>query len=630
MRKHIKIVPIFLSFLIFISSVYHFSFISYAEIYRDENGHPHVQNWSDIKDFGVNWIVWLSSQIGAVANYDFALFVQNQEAWKNLWTESNVTISDSEGGTVITFSDDLVAFIKQALKEYAEESCGFWIMPTVDFRLLPGTMFNDGRDYKNLKTIVNEKGIVFAGVSTQGSSTIRSVELADIYSNGIPMVYVCTSSSYDPANPSNAVGCPTAFYGADTWVLCEFRNYNLYTTVEFNSFDEVVALNKRPSLTSRQNVSGFYTNISGSAFVPSGTDYRNVLISKDGRRVQVFKSLNSYKSYDSGTRPVYFGSKFYEDSGPVEVSFEDLEKYLDGKYDDFWEKMKDLIPEGSNLSEEELEKLVDSILEQLGEIGGSIGDVNESMKETNSWLEKIYNRLGEYDFSWLKKIYNKLDELDKTVASALSGMGLSIDLSSIEEYLATIVSQLDKISGQLEDMTEDEFSNRTDNLFEELLAAGTEIGEAARTKFPLSIPWDISYMLDRLGGGSSSPAPARAAPDAYTPGGFVSVYASDPLSPDGDNGEHGGSGGEHDSGGGSSGGGHSRPGGAFLSPTGAPVFELPFVISESMGIEGTVYVDMSDFEVVSRISRTLFTLLFAYGLVNLTFKAVSLGKDVFD
>lgn len=154
----------------------------------------------------------------------------------------------------------------------------------------------------------------------------------------------------------------------------------------------------------------------------------------------------------------------------------------------------------------------------------------------------------------------------------------------------------------LGDLTKDNVEERTDSVIDSILPFLSDIGTELKKKFPFSIPWDIYSILSFLG---SSGGSARAAPTSYSSDDSGIMLFSDDDS-------HGGGGGSHD-GPGSSGGGHSRP-------SGAPVFQIPFQISQSMGIEGTLLIDLEPFQVLSDISRTMFTCIFCLGLIRLTLK----------
>lgn len=57
-----------------------------------------------------------------------------------------------------------------------------------------------------------------------------------------------------------------------------------------------------------------------------------------------------------------------------------------------------------------------------------------------------------------------------------------------------------------------------------------------------------------------------------------------------------------------------------------PVFRLPIKL-ERLGIEEYIEIDLKDFEIVSSISRTLLTVLYCYGLLNLTMKVFPIAKE---
>lgn len=58
----------------------------------------------------------------------------------------------------------------------------------------------------------------------------------------------------------------------------------------------------------------------------------------------------------------------------------------------------------------------------------------------------------------------------------------------------------------------------------------------------------------------------------------------------------------------------------------APRFELPLVIKR-FGIDERIIVDMAMFQVLSNLSRSLFSMLFGMYLMNLTFKVVAMRKE---
>ncbi len=106
-----------------------------------------------------------------------------------------------------------------------------------------------------------------------------------------------------------------------------------------------------------------------------------------------------------------------------------------------------------------------------------------------------------------------------------------------------------------------------------------------KDKFPFSIPWDVRHIFASLASASS--------PQAYSMS--PAVY-------------YDGSG-----------------GGADTTDGSAPIWKIPVAVA-SAGIHEEFVIDLSDFAVVSRISRSLLTLYFCYGLINFTIKIVGLWK----
>lgn len=97
------------------------------------------------------------------------------------------------------------------------------------------------------------------------------------------------------------------------------------------------------------------------------------LVSRDGGRIRVYRTLDDFKRYSVGSRNVYYTENYYnyvpED---LSVSIDDLQKSVDD--------LKDVIDQllgqiGDNTSEKEIEELLKKILEAFpleGAGGGKI------------------------------------------------------------------------------------------------------------------------------------------------------------------------------------------------------------------------------------------------------------------
>lgn len=648
MKLRFKLFSIFLSVLIVFISSFQFSFISYAKIYRDDEGHPHVENFSDIAEFGVNWVLWASSQLGAVVTHDFSKFVENEAAWNSLWTEENVVIS--EDGSSVTFSEDLTAYIKQALIEYNEEINGFKLYPTINYLSVSPSKFKNIYLYKTFCNLIRENGIIDVNTNSsygfdRSDTMIVCVPFRQITEDSVSLV---AGTVY-----TGAIIVQGKFYGTNTWKLY---------SVQAKSFPTVYS-NSDGSLTYKEyeNFSSG-TDITNSPYAfptsglldirgtyPTGSVGGWTFFSNDGRKLKVFNSLNALKNYTVGQRSVYFGSGFYDTPTEIKISIEDLEKSKDIDYDKLLNDLKDLIGKETDnedsLTEEDLERLVDKLLEGLNNSGGGSGGNDNPGGNNNSG--------GTGDNTGF--LQGMLD--------TISGY-----LDSILEYLDGILLELGYISDQIDDLTADAVEEKTDSLLSELFSAFGEIGDLLKTKFPFSIPWDIYSILSFLGSDDPVDGSPRAAPVSYFGDDGIMAYSSESglviaydevktLSSDSDadygimlmsdddvNGsDHGGGGASrpgNDSGSDSSndgshgGGGSSRPGsGSHYDSEGkyhrAPFYEVPFQISKSMGIEGTLIIDLDPFIPLSEISRTMFTCIFIMSLVNLSVRIIDALGDLF-
>lgn len=646
MKSHFKIFPLFLSFVIIIVSFFQFSFTSFA---IDREGDKIViHDFHDLLELGVTTIGFAYSQCKSIYDGNFTQYISNDETFKNLWTEDNVIVDETS--QTITLSEDLTAYMKQALIEYAEETNGFELIPTTDYHDLSASDFSSAYIYHSFRNLVHENGLVaVTGGGVSGNVCNQNLVF--------PLFLPFDKDSIKNNNSSGSVSLVKAsdynspywekvwFYDSLSW---EWLNYTVYDCKTYynteeghtaykviTSFDECVE--KISGVKSDFEKVG-YSYIGWNPKVDFSKKFNGYfLYSTDGRKLKVFNSLNALKNYTVGDRGVYFGSGFYDTPGEIKVSFDDLEKYIDGKYDDFFKDLKDLIGKETDnedsLTEEDLEKLVDKILDKMDETGGNTGDNTGDNTGGNT---------GD-NSGLLDGISGMID----SITSTLSGY-----YDAVLMYLQGILTDLDYIVIEMQDMTEEEATTKTDSVLSELKGTFSEVGDVMTKKFPFCIPWDLKQLFVTLNGGkdySGEQAAMLLSDDGmegyaedyalttlenpemptfkgYTGNGKlvdVIVYSSPssrsspPSSDSGimmlsadDTGDDN-----------SSGGGASRPdaGGAYWSESGAPVFHIPFVLN-SIGLNSALVIDMSPFDGVSDISRTLFLLIFIYQLILLSIR----------
>lgn len=562
-------------------------------------------------EFHQKLLYFFCCQVGALADKDFVKFYGNSETFKEIISKKNASDLLKFDSSGFTFSKELGEYIKQVLKEYAEKNSGYKIVSTTSIKNINPSSFYDRYGYNTVNALVNKYGYI--GVRKGRYKTLGDgYILADMsqFLNGDNGLYLYSDSS--------------------SWYFCKALNYTTWektiSTVYYinnsnlegsilDTWDEVEKFcsdnNNSMKITTELTEWNYYIYKNVSYFPTSPSNATSVsIISKDGHRVLVFNSQDALINYSVDHRSVYFGSKFYEDTGAVTGSYDDLKDWLDGKYDDLWRRLKDLIPEGSTISEEELEKIIDKLLDQLDEIGDKIDEGNQ---QTNNLLQQILNALNK---------------LDNTMASALSS--ITFDTSVIEQYLARILGDLDYISAKLDEITYDEAEEKTDSFLSALTSAFSEIVNVGKTKFPLSLPWDVYNILNIFSGGSESVAAYENFNMEYSADEGIVLFSEDGNRIDADDVLSALD--FSDSSPPVSLYGHEETPDNPIRPPGsnskAPRFEIPFKIV-SWGVDETLVIDLYKFEVISQLSRTLLTAYFVFGLIKLTFTVVGFGNEVF-
>lgn len=622
MKSHIKLFPILLSFVIFIFSFFQCSFTSFAVV---EDGKIIIRDFHDLLELGTDVISFTYCQLKSVYDGNFTQLISNDETFKSKWNEDNVIVDETT--QTITFTEDLTAYMKQALIEYAEEVNGFELISTTNVNDLSASNFRSGYIYHSFRNLVHEAGLIaITGGGVGGNVCDQSLS----FSFSLPL----DSSTIKSGIPSGALSFVKAsnfnspyyskvwYYDSFSWDSLTYRTFDCevyYNTEEgHTAYKVITSLDECPVKTSGYvpDMSNNYGYIGWDPVLNFSKNFSGFfLYSTDGRKLKVFNSLSALKNYTAGQRGVYFGSGFYDTPKEIKVSFDDLDKFLNKDNDELFDKLKDLINSKTDnedsLTEEDLEKLVDKLLEGINNSGGDNSGDND-------------NTGG-----------NKPGGDNDNTGGIINGISGYLD--TILEYLDGILLELGYISNQIEDMTAEAVEEKTDSILLELFSAFGEIGDLLKTKFPFSIPWDIYSMLSFLSSDDPYDMPARAAPMSYFgDDGVISYSSDDGLVIDYNNIaiHNEGTAMLIDDGGSHGGGGASRPGsdGHYDSEGNyhrAPFYEIPFQISKSMGIEGTLIIDLDPFIPLSEISRTMFTCIFIMSLVNLSTKIVDAMGDLF-
>ncbi|MCX4353816.1 MAG: hypothetical protein OSJ60_19690, partial [Lachnospiraceae bacterium] len=344
--------------------------------------------------------------------------------------------------------------------------------------------------------------------------------------------------------------------------------------------------------------------------------YHSLFSLKEGLRTGDFSAAYNYgKPVSSGESSSYTGEYT---GGDITVLTSSLDALRD--------KIAEL--EKSNKSLEEKLKELLEWLKSGGGSGSGGGDVTVDidLSTTNGWLSKIYEKVSQ--------IFDKISSGSDGTGGNILQESLDAVLAKLDElnvmlkkYLSEITGDLDDIKGQLANMSEQEFEQKSDSFLGEVMDAFSEISEVVKTKFPFSIPNDLRIFLSKI-------APAQPEAEA-------ALYLNDMSNISLYSGEHGGGGSTDGEPNPPGGGGASRPGSSFVDVEHgggggsrepaemreAPVFRLPIVI-ERYGIEEYIIIDMAPFDPLSRFSRSFFTIIFMVCLFNLTFKVIGMWGDI--
>lgn len=572
-------------------------------------------------------LMYLVSQMGAVTTKDFQTWVDNNKKLESLVE----TVPAKKEGENIVFTKEFMSQLKAILDDYAKENEPYYIgktyaFDTADFSLLTGNR----NVYNTIKNLLNESTSGFIVCSFKSGD----IWFADIDRNFSDLSFVKVRGN------DRFIG----IYDNETWKRLDWTVYRVRLGAEDEEIKTVAEFKEKAISTYSGNRYDYALTQESKILLPQDAELWKggnctlylwpYLVSGETRRIRVFNDFADFQNYTLGKRSVYYTNNYYnyvpED---LTTSIDDLQQTVDD-LSGVIDKLLGQITESTD--ESEIEDLLKQILDELknnqgtgGGDGSGGGDVNVDidLSSTNTLLSRI-----------LAKVTQIFDNLQSGGSEGTGGNILQESLDALftklddlntmlKKYLSEITGDLDDIKGQLANMSEQEFEQKSDSFLGEVMDAFSEISEVVKTKFPFSIPNDLRIFLSKI-------APTQPEAEA-------ALYLNDMSGIALYSGEHGGSGttdGETNPPGG---GGASRPGSSFVGVEHgggggsrepaemreAPVFRLPIVI-ERYGIEEYIVIDMAPFDPLSRFSRSFFTIIFMVCLFNLTFKVIGMWGDI--
>lgn len=537
---------------------------------------PDTSWWDKFLTESSAYLSYLACRVGAITqDHDFAKWVQAREDYIEWWNTGHISRKqDSNGNVNYTFDKELMAYIKQCLDEYIktemtkEENGGFIILPTTSISDVPADRFKNAQQFRTFRNIIVEKGCLAVQVKYE-----REIMFVDPFSDpDHPIMLVGVTSDLNRYENYSYMPVTTKFFCGSDWNIHGYcvkvfpENNVIYTSVS----DAVDYINPSTQKTLYQNEA--FVNWSFEKHGSMGEYF--TLYSVTGENVRVYVSELAAKNYSVGNRKIYLTENYYNYVPEyLEVSIDDLQKSVDDLQkiiDELLKRIKD------DTSEKEimdlLRQILDALKNQQGTGGGGSGSggdvtVNVDLTETNSWLSKIYEKVAQI-----------FDKISKT-ASGVTDTAFD----KIQETLDEILKQIKKIKHwTIADTLIDGVTGLSDMITDWITLIGDLLedvdGGAETTVAAISSTMDDATKLLK------TKFPFCIPWDVYF---LVTFLAHEPET---------------------------------------PVFNLPIRVP-SAGIDECIEVDMSDFSGISTISRTLLTLIYCYGLLNLTMKVIPMVKE---
>ena len=268
------------------------------------------------------------------------------------------------------------------------------------------------------------------------------------------------------------------------------------------------------------------------------------------------------------------------------VNFSKLSAFAGGysgddvTYDaDTLKKIESILDDASLDIQDKIDQLKDLIGDIGDGIGGAGGDNTEEVRKTNEWLRKIKEVLdGILELLTLKldsvpppvpgtdSIFDTLDAFSGRVTALLDdilGTLKSIRRWAIADTIIDGIDLAESLVKDVIDITKGLFKTPV-SAFKTVMQTVETLGDALSVKFPFCIPWDVAFLLNLL---RASPKPP---------------HYEIPLKYGGD--------------------------GSLIS------------------VDETIVLDFEQFGILSIIGRSLLTIIFCKGLLDLTFKIVMLKE----
>ena len=453
-----KIIAIVLSFFILITSFLSCSICVYAITPEEFVG---AKTWKDMST-SQKWetiFMVICGDMRALYNGDPSSFLESRTALNDFMNANDPDDFVTEEG--LTIPEDFVALIKQALIEYADETNGFIIQQTHSYKEVPASTFTCKEDYEAFRSYASSHSLT--------------------YFYYYPSRYMYLGDLTENLKEGGGFVFQNGYYADYYMYNSDWKKFSLscnYYTVEKG--DSGIFYFNQPE---ERDLSSWLLIKYKAEVVSFQTPYSNFagyLLTKDGGRIRIFKSLTEFMDYSAGQRKVYFGSGFYDyEPSEITATWDEINDTLD-HMDDILQQLLDKINDSTDESaiEELLQEILDAIRNGGGGGTGSGGGIGGVVSQ---WYEDVLN--------YLDKILKQLKSIKRWTV------------------IDTFIDGADAIADWL-DLIHDVLSDVDDGAESAIATLSDALDDATgllKSKFPFSVPWDIFFFVTLLAAEPETP-----------------------------------------------------------------------------------------------------------------------------
>ena len=571
-------------------------------------------------------------------------------------------VKNSDGG--LTVKSDYINTLISGIKNGTQQKYGYTLRKTVPLSRVSALYFTKSAQYKTLCNLIDKNGGII-GIY--------------IYGGYLPMYFkVDTDVFYikreTPISVTDSSG-KHYFYG-----IYHCKNLNEYNVsyigkslmnddVSADSWDSdnlAVRRNEFYSTFQLYDCFSYYANRGTSTNPLTSSPY---LVTRSGCSIPVFNTANDAVAYSVEKGGYFVGSKDSENISDITINVKQLDNldFYSKLITDLYEQIKN-----SDFDYDEIANMVDKLSDEINQ---GLDEVKHEQQIGNTWLEKIYNAIidlpnkithsdnnsNDIDLTELNKslttVINKLD----TINSKLNNIDTDNDnekltdietaiidnkavLNTIKTELTSQSVDIKEISTQLQSVADNlkDLSSDVDTINTELINVSNQLDNISKSLNDLAVTLEnIEKELKDTNGLLADIKDTLKAiknwlvADTIFDGidlisdlaEFINEFMSD-----------------IDTGIATISSGLSEVAETFtkkfpfsipwdilfliefLADTPAvPVFELPLKF-DSFGINEIIKIDFSRFEIISKISRLLLTMLFTLGLAKFTYNIISVKQ----